>query len=245
MTATQMIIGIVVIIFIALLVLFPEFRKLCLGWTRLFITDMATTPEGAKAIYQEKIDEAQEAYNKADNALRVAAGRLGTAQNDLKSLNAQLAQVEKACEALVSKGDIENAQIKVEEREDILASIERKKKLIEAYTTAKKEAEQVHTHCQKNLIKLKRESKDVVENMKVKQQLNEVYDDMNELKSVTTTDKMIDKIREKNKDLDASAVGAKIVHENKLSTKIDRANDAAKKAQSNDYLESLKKKYNK
>ena len=245
MTLTQMIIGIVVIVFVLLLILFPEFRKLCLGWTRIFIKDMATTPEGAEAIYAQKIDEAQEAYNKADNALRVATGKYSNAKSELKSLNSQLEQIEKACETLVQKGDIKNAEIKVEQREEILSSIASTEELLKAFATAKSEAEQVHTHCQKQLAKLKRESKEVVENMKVKKQLQEVYDDMDELKNVTATDKLLEQVKEKNKDLNASVEGARIVHNNKLSTKIQNADNAAKKAQSNDYLESLRKKYNK
>ena len=81
--------------------------------------------------------------------------------------------------------------------------------------------------------------------MKVKKQLQEVYDDMDELKNVTATDKLLEQVKEKNKDLNASVEGARAIHNNKLSTKIQKADDAAKKAQSNDYLESLRKKYNK
>lgn len=245
MTTTQMIILIILIVFILLLAMFPEFRKLFSGVVRIFVKDMATTPEGAQAIYAEKIEEAQEAYNKADNALRMASGKLGNAQNELKSLYTQKEKVEKDCEALVQKGDIRNAEIKVEQREDILSSIARTEELLKAFTLAKQEAEQVHTHCQKQLIKLKRESKEVVENIKVKKQLQEVYDDMDELKNVTATDKLLEQVKEKNKDLNASVEGARIVHNNKLSTKIQIADDAAKKAQSNDYLENLRKKYNK
>lgn len=245
MTLTQMIVGIIVIVFVLLLILFPEFRKLCTGWTRLFIKDMATTPEGAQAIYAEKIEEAQAAYNKADNALRIATGKFSNAQDELKNLKSQLAQIEKACESLVQKGDIKNAEIKVEQREEVLSSIRRTEELLKAFVTAKTEAEQVHTHCQKQLAKLKRESKEVVENMKVKKQLQEVYDDMDELKNVTATDKLLEQVKEKNKDLNASVEGARMIHNNKLSTKIQKADDAAKKAESNDYLESLKKKYNK
>ena len=245
MTTTQMIIGIVVIVFVVLLILFPEFRKLFSGFFRVFVKDMATTPEGAEAIYAEKIEEAQEAYNKADNALRTASGKLSNAQNDLKSLYLQLTKIEKDCESLVQKGDIKNAEIKVEQREEILSSIARTEELIKAFSVAKNEAEQVYNHCQKQLTKLKRESKEVVENMKVKKQLQEVYDDMDELKNVTATDKLLEQVKEKNKDLNASVEGARVVHNNKLSTKIQKADDAARKVQSNDYLESLRKKYNK
>ena len=75
----KLIVMILVGLFILILILFPEARALFSGFARLFIKDMATTPEGAEAIYGEKIDQAQDAYNKADNAYKVAAGKLSHA----------------------------------------------------------------------------------------------------------------------------------------------------------------------
>lgn len=245
MELTKLLIIIALVLFVLVLALFPEARKLCMGWTRLFIKDMASTPEGAAAIYAEKIDEAQDKYNKADNALRIASGRLDNEQRKLESLNKNLKTVEDQCEALVKAGKMDLARIKAEEREEILSDIERSKKLIEAYSTAKKDAEEVHKACAMALRKLKRESKEVVENMKTKEQLKEVYDGMDDLKNVTATDKLLESIKEKNDDLNASVAGARVIHENRLSTKINRANEQAKQLQSNDYLDSLKKKYNK
>lgn len=245
MSLSKMIFIFVIIVFILLLILFPEFRKLLTGWTRLFIKDMATTPEGAAAIYEEKINEAQEKYNKADNALRIAAGKLKTEEDKFHRLQADLKDVESKCEALVKAGNMELAQVKADERAEILSDIERTKTLINAYRTAKNDAEEVHKACESNLRKLKRESKEVVENMKVKAQLNDVYDSMDELKNTTGTDKLLDSIKEKNNDLNASVAGAKVIHENRTSTKVQRANEQAKKLQSDDYLESLKAKYKK
>lgn len=240
-----MIIGIVVIVFILMLILFPEFRALFKGLVRVFVKDMATTPEGAEAIYGEKIDQAQDAYNKADNALKVAAGKLSTAKRDLENLKTRLSKVESECESLVKNGKIDMAQLKADEREDILSDIKRHTELVRAYEVAENTAREAQQMCEKNLRKLKRESKEVVENMKVKKQLKEVYDDMDELKNVTATDKLLESVRDKNKDLDAIVEGSKVVHESKISTKLQRADAEAKKLQSNDYLESLKKKYNK
>lgn len=245
MSLNQMIIGIVVIVFILMLILFPEFRTLFKGLVRVFVKDMATTPEGAEAIYGEKIDQAQDAYNKADNALKVAAGKLSTAKRDLENLKTRLSKVESECESLVKNGKIEMAQLKADEREDILSDIKRHTELVRAYEVAENTAREAQQMCEKNLRKLKRESKEIVENMKVKKQLKEVYDDMDELKNVTATDKLLESVRDKNKDLDAIVEGSKVVHESKISTKLQRADAEAKKLQSNDYLESLKKKYNK
>lgn len=245
MNLNQIIIGIIIIIVIALLVLFPEFRALLNGFTRLFIKDMATTPEGAEAIYGEKIDQAQDSYNKADNALKVAAGKLSVAKRDLENLKTRLSKVESECESLVKNGKIDLAQIKADEREEVLSDIKRHSELVKAYESAANTAREAQEMCEKNLRKLKRESKEVVENMKVKKQLKEVYDDMDELKNVTATDKLLESVRDKNKDLDSVVEGSKVVHNNKISTKLQKADAEAKKMQSNDYLQTLKKKYNK
>ena len=245
MSLMHLIIGIAVFFFVLLLVLFPEFRALLKGFARVFIKDMATTPEGAEAIYGEKIDEAQDAYSKADNAYRIAAGKLSNAKKDMETLRTRLTKVEAECETFVKNGKIDMAQLKSEEREEIISDIERLSQLIKAFEVATAQAKEAQEMCEKRLRKLKRESKEVVENMKVKNQLKEVYDDMDELKNVTATDKLLDSVREKNKDLDAVVEGSKVIHESRLSTRLQKAEAEAKKLQTNDYLESLKKKYNK
>lgn len=241
----KLIVILVIAVIILIFILFPEARTLFSGITRLFIKDMATTPEGAEAIYGEKIEQAQDAYNKADNAYKVAAGKLSNAQKDMKNLKAKLEKVESECESLVKANKIELAQLKADEREEIMADIKRYLELVKAYEDAANTAKEAQEMCEKNLRKLKRESKEVVENMKVKKQLQEVYDDMDELKNVTATDKLLDSVRDKNKDLDAIVEGSKVVHNNKMSTKLAKAEVEAKKNSSNDYLDSLKKKYNK
>jgi hypothetical protein len=245
MNLTTLIIGGVIAVFVLLLIFFPEFRALFKGLTRVFIKDIATTPEGAEAIYGEKIDNAQEAYNKADNALRIAAGKLSNAQRDLQSLKDRLSKVEAECESFVKNNKMDMAQLKAEEREEIMSDIGRYTELVKAYETATNTAKEAQQMCEKNLRKLKRESKDVVENMKVKQQLKEVYDDMDELKNVTATDKLLDSVREKNSNLNAIVEGSKVIHENRTSTKLQKAEVEARRLQSNDYLDSLKKKYKK
>lgn len=241
----NIIIIVAIVLVVLIFALFPEARSLFKGFTRLFIKDMATTPEGAEAIYGEKIEQAQDAYNKADNAYKVAAGKLSNAQKDMKNLKARIEKVEAECESLVKANKIDLARLKAEEREEVAADIRRYSELIKAYEDAANTAKEAQEMCEKNLRKLKRESKEVVENMKVKKQLQEVYDDMDELKNVTATDKLLDSVRDKNRDLDAIVEGSKVVHNNKMSTKLTKAEAEAKKTSSNDYLDGLMKKYNK
>ena len=79
--------------------------------------------------------------------------------------------------------------------------------------------------------------------MKVKIQLNEVYDSMDELKNVTGTDKLLDSIKEKNNDLNASVEGARTIYNSKTSTRVQRAAENADKLETDNYLNNLIKKY--
>ena len=245
MPLSKIIICAIICFAVVILILFPESRVLFRAFGKLFFKDMSATPEGAEALFEEKIDEAQEAYNKASSAYKRATGKLETTKRDLENLKIRLKKAEADCETFVKTGQMGNAQLKAEEREEIMSDIRRVNELIKAYTKAEAQAKEAHTLCEQNLRKLKREKKEVVENMKVKRELNDVYEDMDELHASTTTDKLLESVREKNRDLNTLVEGSRIVHENKLSTRLQRADEEARKLQSNDYLDSLKAKYNK
>lgn len=245
MPLSTLLVIIACVLVVLVFILFPGARVLLKGFINIFIKDMASTPEGARAIYDEKISKAQDSYDKADDAYKKAAGRLSTARKELENLQSDLKKCEDQCEALVKKGSMEAARLKADEREELLESIKRKETLIAAYEDAEKTAHEAYDLCAKRLKALKKEAKEVVENMKVKAELKAVYDDTDDLKAATETDRLLDTVREKNKSLDEIVEGSKVVHNNRTSTKLSRAEAEAKKAQSNDYLESLKKKYNK
>lgn len=245
MSLTSLIFICVIVALILIFICFPGARTLLKGFVGIFIKDMATTPEGAEAIYRDKIDEAQEKYNIADDALKKSSGRLSMARRDMDALIERRKKVENECETLVKNDKLEAAQLKCEERDEILEDIQRTREKIRVYEINEADAKEAFEAWEKKLRSLKKESKSVVENMRVKQQIKEAYDDMDELKKTTSTDKLLEDIRDKNRDLDAVVEGSRKVYNSKLSTKISRAEAEAKKAAGNDYLESLKRKYKK
>ena len=56
-----------IVIFVIVLAMFPEARTLLKGLTRIFIQDRAATPDGARAIYAEKIEQLNQIYNDVNN----------------------------------------------------------------------------------------------------------------------------------------------------------------------------------
>lgn len=72
--------------FVGSLILFPSFRQqlkaLAGGFLQVFVQDTAKTPDGARAIYAQKIDEMTEKYTDACNTLRDLTGKLKTIQDN-------------------------------------------------------------------------------------------------------------------------------------------------------------------
>ncbi|MNV90664.1 hypothetical protein D3C71_1850720 [compost metagenome] len=95
------------------------------------------------------------------------------------------------------------------------------------------------------LKKLQKDKNRVISDLKLNKELKVMYDDMDELKNTTSTDKLLDTVKKGVQDTRETAVGARVVHENKTSTKLANAETEARKLQSSSYVEDLKKKYNK
>ena len=72
--------------FVIILILFPSFRQqlkaLAGGFLQVFVQDTAKTPDGARAIYAQKIDELTEKYTDACDTLRNLTGKLKTIQDN-------------------------------------------------------------------------------------------------------------------------------------------------------------------
>ena len=86
----KLILGVIALLFAIALILFPEFRRglkvLVSGILGVFVKDLAKTPEGAEAVYNEAIEEERELYRKACDVLNKASGEYQTAQKNLTKL---------------------------------------------------------------------------------------------------------------------------------------------------------------
>ena len=211
----------------------------------LFVEDMANTPEGAEAVYQQAIEELEEKYASASTVYNRIYGELTHLQNDIASLNEDKKKAEKKCEALVKAGDMENAKIMSERRGEIVYEIESKTRLMNELTPKVEEAKNIHTMCQKRLEELKREKSRRINELVLHGTMRDLYNDLDTLKRTSDTDKLLGSIRDYSEDLHKEVTGAAAVHNNKTSTKIDRAESSARAVATDDYLESLKSKYSK
>lgn len=92
------VIGAVAVVFVLALIIFPgvrgKLKVLVGGFLNIFVEDIAKTPEGAKAVFQQAIEEVQERYNKAGDTLNRFVGEQSSVQKNLNKLYGELKDVE-------------------------------------------------------------------------------------------------------------------------------------------------------
>lgn len=236
--------GIIVVVAAGIL-LTDKGRTLAKGFLNLIFEDTAKTTKGADAIFSQAIEEEQEKYNKASNVYNSISGKLQKSKEKLEKANKDLVEVEQACERLVAKGDMENASLYADKREEILIDKDFYEREIIKLTPMEKEAKFIFETVEKNLKKLKKERTLTIKKMELNKQSEEVYNDLDELKNTKGTSKLLETIKNEVESGDERVAGARTVYNNKLSTKMAKAEADIRKTKTSDYLEELKRKHNK
>lgn len=209
------------------------------------VQDTAKTPEGARAIFNEKIDKVQMEYSKAQDILKNYSGKLKISEENLKNLESKISDIERKCEQLVKNGNIPEANILAEQREELLIEKRNQKEAVEKLRPMVAEAETICSNKQRQLKALKIKSKEIVSGLELNKQMSDMYDDFDELKKTNQTDKLLESVEDGYLESKQKAIGAKVVHENRIETKSRRAVETANKLTSNSYIEELQKKYKK
>ncbi|RKJ76633.1 hypothetical protein D7X33_14055 [Butyricicoccus sp. 1XD8-22] len=244
MDAILVVAGVVILL---MLIIFPGIRgklKILIGgFLNIFVEDIAKTPEGAEAVYQQKIEEMEKQYDQASTVYHRLEGEKRGLESSVERLRASLKTVEQQCERLVFSGKMEDARVVSEQRSDILNEIDTKSKYLKEITPRVEEARDIHSACGRSLQKLKKEKKQVIDELLLNGTMKNVLNDLDELKRTSDTDKLLGSIRDYREDLQKEVAGASAVHNNRVSTKLQKAEESTRRLESDSYLESLKKKY--
>lgn len=240
-------IGAVAVVVVLALIVFPGVRKklkvLVGGFLNIFVEDVAKTPEGAKAVFQQAIDEVQDRYNKAGDTLNRFVGEMKSVQKSVSTLYGELKDVEAKCESLVRSGNMADATIFSNRREEILFEISQKEGYLRELEPMVKEAQTVYEAYDKKLRELKKQSRMTVEEIKLRGNMKDLLGDLDELRRDSATDKLLGAVHDGADNLRKEVDGAIAVHANRSTTKMSVAEKNAAKAQSDAYLQSLATKY--
>lgn len=220
-------------------------RYLIKGVTNLLFIDIAKTPKGAEAIYTQAIEEAQGAYNKASNNFQKIAGLLETAKSNFANTNSKVERTKAKMEELAKKQMFKEVDIFAQELSNLEDDLKMYTDEVNKYNPMYHQAEMLTQQYETKLMKLKKDKKTVIRQLEINQQTKEMYDDLDELKNVKSSEKLLEAVKEGVVETGEVATGAKVLHNNKHSTKLLEAESAVKTIKVNDYAEQLRKKYEK
>ena len=245
MELSKLIFWTVIVIIVLALGLSGKLRALFKAFLNLFIEDMASTPEGAEALFNQKIEEVEDKFRRADNVYKKVAGQRKRCKDELSVLQNQLLTIEKDCETLARSNNEEGLDIKIQHRADTLEEIEAHKETLKTLEAALKDATEARAACEENLNNIKKQRKQVVSKMKRNRDMKAIYDDLEGIGAGDHTSKLLDKVIERGVELDDMVAGSKEAYETKTSTKARKLDQKLKSSANDDYKKQLLSKYGK
>jgi len=244
-TLTQMIYATIIIIVVVALIVSGKLRALGKAFLNLFVEDLAASPEGAEALFNQKIEEVEDKYRKANDVFSRIAGERTNCKKQVENLNARLKRVESVCEQLAQAQDVESLKIKASERAEIVEEIKLHEETLVTLEAALKDATEARNACEENLNELRKQKKQVVTKMKRNRDMKAVYDDLNGIGAGDHTSKLLDKVIERGTDLNNLVTGSKEAYDSKTSTKSRKIDQKLSASENDAYVQSLLGKYSK
>ena len=123
--------------------------------------------------------------------------------------------------------------------EDIALHEESLVKLAAAY----KDAADARSACEEALRDVQRKRKQVVSRMKQNRDMKDIYADLEGIGATDRTTKLLERVMEKDDELQDMAVGSKESYDTRTSTRVKRTNQKATSMATQDYKAALKAQY--
>lgn len=245
MSLSTLLIIIVIAVILFALIISGKLRALVKAFFNLFVEDLASTPEGAEALFNQKEEEVEEKFRRADNVYKKVAGQRKRCNDELEELQTRLKTNENQCERLAKAGDEEGLDIKVAEHGDIIDDINMHKDTLKTLEAALKDATEARSACEENLNQIRKKKKQIVTQMKRNRDMKDIYDDLEGIGAGDHTSKLLDKVIERGDDLADVVAGSKEAYETKTSTKAKKVDQRLKSSANDDYKQQLLNKYKK
>lgn len=245
LTTTQFIVICAVVLFVVILIVFPSFgrqlKSLIGGFLQIFIQDKAKTPDGARAIYAQQIDEYRERYSRACDSLDEWTGKYKTAKDSYEKYKKDIASCDEKARAAVARGDMESAKTFARRRQEAMDQCENLQDQLNELGPLLEEAKLIKQNLEDGLVKLEREAKNAISELELANQMKDIYKDFDELRAESGTDKLVKAAREGVRESKERAAGAKMNYQSSRKGAEAKANAKAGDYEIQAYLDSLTK----
>lgn len=236
---------IAVIAIAAIFIIFPGARVLFKGIGNLFIEDMASTPKGAEAVFNEMIQEKRGEYTRSKDILQSLTGALETARSNKEATEKKLVNTEHQCEVLMSKGNEEDAAIMAQDVTILKRKIVIYERQITELEPRVEDSRMIYQTLKQQINQLESEKDVKIEDLKLNLATKNLFNDLDKFRNSSSVSEMMKKVDKSMNKAREQAVGAKSVYDNDLDTKKERIMSKVQDADTDDYLSQLRNKYKK
>ena len=227
---------------VVIMLLVPRGRALLKGFLGLFIEDIAKTPDGIRAIYQEKINELSKSYNIAHDNYKKLVGDKEVLERSLEENIRDKKDYDAKILYLINvKHDEESAKLYATKASELATKINNKKEELKKYEILIKEAKDTYDLLNKTLNDLKTEQEEQIRRLETSKQMEKVYDSIEKTNLNTSNDKLLQSARKAVNESESKALGAKTIHENNIDTRLEKLDNELNTLSTDEYISSLLK----
>lgn len=223
----------------------PRLRTMVKGASGLFLEDMTKTPKGAQIVYNQAIEEAQKNYQLSCDQLNRLVGKAVELKSEHTAISTKLEKVEKDCERLAKEQRFDALELKAMERQVLLDKKETYESALLELEPRVDEIKVINTKWQLEVSKLQNEKEKTVGDLELSSQMKTLYAQLDEFRADSGTQKLLASARANVQVAKREAVGAQVVHGNKLETKMERIDAELSSTAHKDYAKQLMDKYSK
>lgn len=215
------------------------------GIMEVFIQDLAKTPDGANAVYTDLINKQTENLSNIKNIYSEIVGESEILARETKEMENRSMKIEAQLKSSAARSDFNSESpeliLLAEEKFSLDDNIESNKKAILQINTEIIRIKDTMQTSEANIIKLKNERTTLINELKRNGRIAKVYSAVSNISVDNSSNNLITSVKEGVRESSAKSIGSRIVHDNSIEVKLEKAHKQAVSTAASDYLKSLKK----
>lgn len=212
------------------------FAKAAIG--SLF-TDANKNPKIMAQYYDQKRDELQKYYNKAQNAYNKASGEKIVNDKKIAELKKQLSRTNTSIIEANRRGDITSARIFANEAMSIESELKARQENVPVLEDAMRSSSDMMEKAQVAIKTLETRKKSDISKVETGKVAQEIYSQCDPNRVSSEIDKILNEFSEYADDQDKMGIGAKAAYENSYEARLIAAEKANREYQADDYISNL------
>ncbi|MFR0822912.1 MAG: PspA/IM30 family protein [Clostridia bacterium] len=204
-----------------------------------FFTEANKNPKIVSEYYDDKIEQLQKNYEKADNAYRKAAGESMANEKQIKELSKELEKINKSIVNARKNGNMDDARMYANEAISLKAELDAKQENVPVFKEAMQSAGDLREKAKMAIENLKGRKKADIAKAEAGKAAQEIYSQFDESRVSSDIDRILEQFGEYADEQEKMGMGAKASWDSSYDAQKLKAEKRARANEADDYIQSL------